>query len=717
MCGTCCGFVLVLARVLPWRAASSLRDGRPCTPRKRCDTPASTLSLVQVGATAQMLSKASEEESQRLAQLAKMSRRAMMAPGAVATLGETGYQEVAQVRSNVQMEMYVRRVIHAHGGFINSEGDLLGVVPFYSGEKAVQSYDALMKELARATWLSGFSAGAPRWPRGLGASERLRQRGYEKLVRLHDFREMKMYLQRVILLLCGRVGDAEGLREATSAHIRTDIDNTFANLITDLVGASWIHDLAGTDESYEAGYNILKDEAATGNVDMKKFARKYVAATGRRVSSEDNFTAFTSSLTNKTSDWGFKTFSEALGNATFIEEDNSVGAQVVSDGAAAATESPLSMVEDLAQLPIRSSEISGGIDAENVFAASFEDGEVAGGGGEAAYKKDPLPADEAAKSFELDRAGNAAADIFAASFEEEVPEPLSHSESSHAENDNSELNLGADTESGVISALKTSAPVAASEPALAGDPPLLRDPLLLSSKSPLPLPTLSPEAPSIGIRADGLERTEQNSQVPELSVHSADEVGRAESGDSIQSFGAGAASEKLSSHADTNDAAAAASDKVDSSLSPTSSLAVEPSAQAMDTEEQNYQAVLAKRNNGLMGAFIRKLLAARRWKIVDSKAFVEMVRTFSGRIAVHSFAELKAALQTAPCLQRPPGAVFDAKHREVSWLQRGPPVRVAASSLSVSRMEVYHMRERQAEEEAEAQARAAAEVAAALMRR
>lgn len=65
-------------------------------------------------------------------------------------LDEKGYSAVAALQDDSQMEIYVRRVVDKLGLHVNDEGSLKGLVPYYSGIKAKQTYMDLVAELDRS---------------------------------------------------------------------------------------------------------------------------------------------------------------------------------------------------------------------------------------------------------------------------------------------------------------------------------------------------------------------------------------------------------------------------------------------------------------------------------------------------------------------------------------------------------------------------------------
>mmetsp|Transcript_145505 Transcript_145505/g.253906 ORF Transcript_145505/g.253906 Transcript_145505/m.253906 type:complete len:290 (+) Transcript_145505:103-972(+) len=64
-------------------------------------------------------------------------------------LSEQGYSFLSRLKDDREMQGFVRRVIDDLGLEIVDEGGLMGMVPYYSGKKAKQSFAALEAELAK----------------------------------------------------------------------------------------------------------------------------------------------------------------------------------------------------------------------------------------------------------------------------------------------------------------------------------------------------------------------------------------------------------------------------------------------------------------------------------------------------------------------------------------------------------------------------------------
>jgi len=83
-----------------------------------------------------------------------------------APLNENGYLDIVEARSNRRMERFVERLASEMSLVVVDVGGLKGMVPFYSGQKATQSLEALQAELlstARMTdgWLKKTGRSRP----------------------------------------------------------------------------------------------------------------------------------------------------------------------------------------------------------------------------------------------------------------------------------------------------------------------------------------------------------------------------------------------------------------------------------------------------------------------------------------------------------------------------------------------------------------------------
>mmetsp|Transcript_124168 Transcript_124168/g.215229 ORF Transcript_124168/g.215229 Transcript_124168/m.215229 type:complete len:281 (-) Transcript_124168:25-867(-) len=73
-------------------------------------------------------------------------------------LNEKGYQAIAHLKDKTQMRIFVRRLVHNLGMGLKDEGGLEGVLPYYNGQAAVQTFSNLAAELKRTA-----DGGEHRW--------------------------------------------------------------------------------------------------------------------------------------------------------------------------------------------------------------------------------------------------------------------------------------------------------------------------------------------------------------------------------------------------------------------------------------------------------------------------------------------------------------------------------------------------------------------------
>jgi hypothetical protein len=141
-----------------------------------------------------------------------------------APLDELGYKKVAKLDSHAGMEAYIRRVVQNTGCRVADEAQLQGIIPYYSGERAVQSYAALEAEVYRActgtgTWLSSLypssalsTQDAQSSASTLGSNAPLTEEGFQEVVRIKDELQILKYARRVVSMLHGWVVDESGLK-------------------------------------------------------------------------------------------------------------------------------------------------------------------------------------------------------------------------------------------------------------------------------------------------------------------------------------------------------------------------------------------------------------------------------------------------------------------------------------------------------------------------
>lgn len=205
--------------------------------------------------------------------------------GTMAALSSAGYKLVAASGSRVQMYHFVKRVLAQENLVAVNEGDLQGLLPYYSGECRVQSYRALVRELraatedthCRAAWIRSAPesallevaahAGKTRMQgssrllaqavaAGLhpGLEVQLNQHGYRQIVATRNSTEMQFFIRRVAEDEGFSVKDEGAVEAASKFHSGECDSQSFKKLVREvregatrkqLCGGPW---LASSDE-------------------------------------------------------------------------------------------------------------------------------------------------------------------------------------------------------------------------------------------------------------------------------------------------------------------------------------------------------------------------------------------------------------------------------------------------------------------------------------
>jgi len=125
-----------------------------------------------------------------------------------ASLDEKGYKKIANSKSGVQMRIFIRRVLGKLGLNISDEEEFRRVVPYYSGEKSVQSYASLVEELEDPERSSHWLKSPDEHP---GTSAALTEDGYQRVARLKSDEEMESFIRRLINSMSLKVVKDDGL--------------------------------------------------------------------------------------------------------------------------------------------------------------------------------------------------------------------------------------------------------------------------------------------------------------------------------------------------------------------------------------------------------------------------------------------------------------------------------------------------------------------------
>jgi len=175
--------------------------------------------------------------------------------GRTADLSEHGYMGVAAKVSDIEMELFIRRTVSHLGLQVINEGGLLGVVPFFSGAHAVQSYTALCMELGSTIqrtdpWLAVVGEAGRARTTSIAATRRaaeaswdgrnapLSEDGFAAVAKHKSIREMVAYVRRVVESFGLHIIDESGLERFVPPYCSDGGEQSFALLSADLFSAS-----------------------------------------------------------------------------------------------------------------------------------------------------------------------------------------------------------------------------------------------------------------------------------------------------------------------------------------------------------------------------------------------------------------------------------------------------------------------------------------------
>eukprot|EP00928_Gymnodinium_smaydae_P021507 TRINITY_DN1839_c0_g1_i1.p1 TRINITY_DN1839_c0_g1~~TRINITY_DN1839_c0_g1_i1.p1 ORF type:complete len:407 (+),score=94.19 TRINITY_DN1839_c0_g1_i1:213-1433(+) len=206
--------------------------------------------------------------------------------GEAAALSEEGYSTVANMRSKEAMDAFADRLLKQEGLEVTDVDMLNRVLPFYNGECAKQSFDALRQELSGATsehgckkaWVKKTSpaqegtsllakASVVVTPQG-GDVAPLDEDGYQAVVALKNNEEMKKFIRRLSQSHGLNVMNEGGLSGFAPYYSGVCATQTFQALVTELKSVQPVVEATSVSYELQPGEDIdhLKERiaAATG---------------------------------------------------------------------------------------------------------------------------------------------------------------------------------------------------------------------------------------------------------------------------------------------------------------------------------------------------------------------------------------------------------------------------------------------------------------------
>lgn len=155
-------------------------------------------------------------------------------------LNQGGYGKIADLHNTALMASYIRLVVAANGGTISDENSLLGFAPYHSGERGVQSYVRLLRELRKETWTTLGKA---------GSDVPLDEDGYKSIVSTKDSAKMASFIARVVSLYGGNLTSPEKVTWFSKYHSGEKSSQSFKQLISQLRKVDWVSGMERDDVS------------------------------------------------------------------------------------------------------------------------------------------------------------------------------------------------------------------------------------------------------------------------------------------------------------------------------------------------------------------------------------------------------------------------------------------------------------------------------------
>jgi len=208
--------------------------------------------------------------------------RATKAPlGSTAALTEQGYQNVASLQSDTEMQLFMERVLAAEARSVLDWTGLAGTVPYYSGTKGTQDLESMKTELRSASWAG----------EGGGRVASLTPEGYKEVVGAKNNAQMKAFMRRIL--------DKEGLVVTDEASFNGVVpfysgvvgSQTFQVMRAEVLNSQWALPLKDWDgvtgetaPLNELGYELVakmqKDD------EMRAFIVRLLSTEARHVKDE-----------------------------------------------------------------------------------------------------------------------------------------------------------------------------------------------------------------------------------------------------------------------------------------------------------------------------------------------------------------------------------------------------------------------------------------------
>merc|ERR1719498_428507 len=160
--------------------------------------------------------------------------------GWTAPLDEAGYKAVASLKSDDDMEMFMRRVIDAYDCKIINQGGFMSTVPWFSGMTAVQSFERLQETLLFAVlsrtckpWLHYKNSDGAN-----GSNAELSDMGYVEVAATRKQPEMVSFVRRLCDKLGVKILDEKAFESKVQSFTAAEQFQDFSMLEKDIAAAA-----------------------------------------------------------------------------------------------------------------------------------------------------------------------------------------------------------------------------------------------------------------------------------------------------------------------------------------------------------------------------------------------------------------------------------------------------------------------------------------------
>jgi len=159
--------------------------------------------------------------------------------GVTAATDEAGYQAVAKLKDDEEMKTFILRVIGDYDCQVDDESGFMGIVPWFSGTAAVQSFDKLEESLLFAVLANGKRWISYKNTAGTSGSDAsLDLQGYMEVAIIRKGSEMESFARRLATQMGINVLDEGGFAGMVKYHNGAAAFQSFDKLQNEIKSAA-----------------------------------------------------------------------------------------------------------------------------------------------------------------------------------------------------------------------------------------------------------------------------------------------------------------------------------------------------------------------------------------------------------------------------------------------------------------------------------------------